>query len=64
MRHGVASVRQRVENLKTYLDPSRIDSVEQLETYLVDYFCDGEILLGENDVREMEEKICEYELYI
>ena len=64
MRHGVASVRQRVENLKTYLDPSGIDSVEQLENYLVDYFCDGEISLGENDVREMEEKIPAYELYI
>lgn len=64
VRHGVASVRQRVENLRTYLDPYKIDSVEMLERYLVEYFCDGEILLDGNDVREMEEKIYEYELDI
>ena len=64
VRHGVASVRQRVENLKTYLDPYKIDSVETLQRYLVEYFCDGEILLDGNDVREMEEKIYEYELDI
>ena len=62
VRHGVASVRQRVENLNTYLDPSRIDSVEMLENYLVDYFCDGTIVLSETDVRTIEEKSPEYEI--
>ena len=63
-RHGVASVRQRVDNLKAYLDPSRVDSVEMLEDYLVEYFCDGEICLDEKDIREMEEKVSEYEINI
>lgn len=63
-RHGVASVRQRVDNLKAYLDPSRIDSVEMLENYLVTYFCDGEISLDEDDVREIERKVSEYEINI
>ncbi len=53
-RHGVASVRQRVENLKTYLDPKRIKSIEEFEDHLVTYFCDGELALTEEDVREIE----------
>ncbi len=53
-RHGVASVRQRVENLKRFICNSKVQSVEDLERYLVDYFCDGEILLTENDVAEIE----------
>ncbi len=53
-RHGVASVRQRVENLKMYLDPQRIRSVEELEKHLVTYFCDGELRLTEEDVAEIE----------
>ncbi len=53
-RHGVASVRQRVENLKMYLDPQRIGSVEELENHLVTYFCDGELVLTEEDVAEIE----------
>ena len=53
-RHGVASVRQRVENLKTYLDPARISSAEGLEDYLVRYFTDGEARLTEEDVRNIE----------
>ncbi len=40
-RHGVASVRQRVENLKSFLDSDRIGAVEELENYVVTYFCDG-----------------------
>lgn len=54
VRHGVASVRQRVENLKTYLDPARISSAEGLEDYLVRYFTDGEVRLTEEDVRNIE----------
>lgn len=59
-RHGVASVRQRVENLKTFLDPSVIGSIEALEHYLVEYFCDGEILLCEEDVLVVESKMREF----
>ena len=54
VRHGVASVRQRVENLKTYLDPDRISSACELEEYLVSYFTDGEVRLTEEDVRSIE----------
>lgn len=54
-RHGVASVRQRVENLKTFLDPSVISSIPAFEKYIVDYFCNGEICLNYEDVRKIEE---------
>ncbi len=60
-RHGVASVRQRVENLKNYLDPQRIGTIEELERYLVDYFCEGEIMLTEEDVTEIEEAAMEFD---
>lgn len=60
-RHGVASVRQRVENLKTFLDPSRISSEEDLEQYLLKYFCDEEHLLTEEDVAGIEEIETQYE---
>ena len=52
-RHGVASVRQRVTNLSDHLDPSRIDSVEALENYLIDYFTDGETVLTTDDVAQI-----------
>ena len=60
-RHGVASVRQRVENLKTYLDPVRISSEEDLEKYIVGYFCDEEFSLTEEDVARIEEIETQYE---
>ncbi len=53
-RHGVASVRQRVENLKEFIDPSAVASVEALEKYVVEWFCDGEVVLTEDDVKEIE----------
>ncbi len=53
-RHGVASVRQRVENLKKFIDPSAVASVEALEKYVVEWFCDGEVVLTEDDVKEIE----------
>ena len=58
-RHGVASVRQRVRNLADYISAEGIfhealESVEALVTYIVKTFCDGEILLTEDDVREIE----------
>lgn len=61
-RHGVASVRQRVENLKEYLDCKIMPSVEELERYIVDYFCDGVIVLCDEDVDEIEKNSSEYEL--
>lgn len=59
-RHGVASVRQRVANLKTFLDPAVISSIEELERYVTESFCDGEIYLNDDDVREIEKIMTEY----
>jgi lipoic acid synthetase/lipoate-protein ligase A len=53
-RHGVASVRQRVGNLKDNLARTSISSVEDLEQFIVDYFCDGEILLPQESIAEIE----------
>lgn len=61
-RHGVASVRQRVENLKEYLDCIIMPSVEELERYIVDYFCDGVIELCYENTDEIEKNSSEYEL--
>lgn len=61
-RHGVASVRQRVENLKEYLDCKIMPSVEELERYIVDYFCDGVIKLCDENTDEIEKNSSEYEL--
>lgn len=61
-RHGVASVRQRVENLKEYLDCNIMHSVEELERYIVDYFCDGVIELCDENTDEIEKNSSEYEL--
>lgn len=58
-RHGVASVRQRVRNLKEYLAPL---PVEALERHLVEYFCDGEVTLTEEDVTKIETMASEYEI--
>lgn len=62
-RHGVASVRQRVENLKTFIDPAKISSVEALEDLVVDYFCDGEIMLSEESVAIIEEASAGFEQF-
>lgn len=59
-RHGVASVRQRVENLKTFLDPHMIPSVEDLENHIVNYFTDGSVVLSSEDILEIEKKTSEY----
>ena len=53
-RHGVASVRQRVGNLKEHLAQTSIASVEDLERFIIAYFCDGEMLLPEESVTEIE----------
>lgn len=62
-RHGVASVRQRVGNLRTFLDPAVIPSVEALENAVVAYFCDGEVLLSEDDMARIEEMAAAYEQF-
>ena len=61
-RHGVASVRQRVENLKEYLDSNIMPSVEEFERYIVDYFCYDIVELSDEDVHEIEKRNSEYEL--
>lgn len=62
-RHGVASVRQRVENLRTFLDPSVIPSVEALEDAVVAYFCDEELILSDEDIARIEEMAAGYEQF-
>lgn len=58
-RHGVASVRQRVRNLAEYSElmmqvPEPLKSAGALMKYIADYFCDGVIRLGAEDVAEIE----------
>lgn len=62
-RHGVASVRQRVTNLAEILADSRIRSVEDMESYLTEYFTDGRIVLTEEQVMQIEEMSRGYEEY-
>jgi lipoyltransferase/lipoate-protein ligase len=62
-RHGVASVRQRVENLRTFLDPAAIPSVEALEDVVVAYFCDEEVILSDEDIARIEEMAASYEQF-
>ncbi len=51
-RHGVASVRQRVRNLKGMLDMT----IEEVESRLVEWFCEGEMVLGDEAVREIQNR--------
>ncbi len=48
-RHGVASVRQRVRNLGEMMDMG----IEEVERRLVEWFCEGEMVLGDEAVREI-----------
>lgn len=61
-RHGIKSVRQRVANLKDSLDPGVISSVDDLMSYLVNDFCDGEVLLDSQDMAAVEAIEKEYEI--
>lgn len=63
LRHGVASVRQRVGNLRDYLDPAIIGSIHALESYLVDYFSDGTLSLSADDLCVIEEMASAYEQF-
>ena len=62
-RHGVASVRQRVENLRTFLDSAAIPSVEALEDAVVAYFCDEEVIRSDEDIARIEEMAASYEQF-
>lgn len=63
LRHGVASVRQRVGNLLDYLDPAIIGSIHALESHLVDYFSDGTLSLSADDLCVIEEMASAYEQF-
>lgn len=63
-RHGVASVRQRVTNLKDHLDPRVIGSVEALENYIVGYFTEGSIDLSPVQISQIDEMAEEYIIHI
>lgn len=53
-RHGVASVRQRVGNLRDNLAQTAISSVEDLERFIVSYFCDGDMALPPETISRIE----------
>ena len=59
VRHGIRSVRQRVANLSGYLGEDW--SIERLKEHLVEYFCDDEIRLDQDDVRNIIELEKQYE---
>lgn len=61
-RHGVASVRQRVENLKAFLNPSVISSIEALEQHILEKFTEGRLLLDKDAVAFIEEKAEAYRI--
>lgn len=63
LRHGVASVRQRVGNLRDYLDPAIIGSIYALESHLVDYFSDGTLSLSADDLCVIEAMASAYEQF-
>ena len=62
-RHGVESVRQRVMNIADYIsgtsDP-RTSDVESLENYMREWFCEGEVLLTEEQLAGIERIEKEY----
>lgn len=65
-RHGVASVRQRVMNIKDHIEGKQdvheaLLTIQALESYLTDWFCDGEIMLTEAEVNAMERMSSEYQ---
>ena len=62
-RHGVASVRQRVGNLKDNLTIRSIATVEDLERHVLEHFCDGEIILPPESVARIEELSAAFEQY-
>ena len=62
-RHGVASVRQRVGNLKDHLTQTSITSVEELEQFIINYFCDEEKVLPPETTAHIEALADEFEQF-
>lgn len=62
-RHGVASVRQRVGNLKDHLTQTSITSVEELEQFIINYFCDEEKVLPPESTAHIEALADEFEQF-
>lgn len=67
-RHGVASVRQRVRNISDIVPHlerphEALKSPEALEEYLTGYFTDGEIILKDSDVEEIEKMASAFEQF-
>lgn len=68
-RHGVESVRQRVCNLSGYdwgnsPVPESLKNVEALMGFLTTRFCDGQIVLSEEDLRKIDNIENEYLTFI
>lgn len=63
-RNGVRSVRQRVTNLKDVMTRHGIDGryldMDFFIRSLAGYFCDGEYVLGEHEIRKIEEIEADY----
>jgi lipoyltransferase/lipoate-protein ligase len=62
-RHGIASVRQRVTNLSDHLSRSVIESVEDLEHYIISHFAQGCVVLTKDQVERIEAMSNEYIKY-
>lgn len=58
-RHGIQSVRQRVTNLSETLSSQW--TKERVMQHVVDFFCDGHIILTEDDMKEIELMEKQYE---
>ena len=54
-KKGIQSVRQRITLLKDYLtEDNQPKSVEELKTFIRETLCDGEYVLTQADVAEIE----------
>ena len=53
VRHGIKSVRQRVANLSDFLSSDW--DLEKVKKHVIDYFCESEIMLTEEDVNAIRE---------
>lgn len=60
-KHGVQSVRQRVGNLR---DLGLTLSVEDFKTSLIERFCDSELVLGQEDIAQIERIAQQYHIII
>lgn len=60
-KHGVQSVRQRVGNLR---DLGLTLSVEDFKASLIERFCDSELVLGQEDIAQIERIAQQYHIII